>query len=200
MHRSPPLVPVLSQMNPAHIFPPYFPKIESNIILLSKHRSSARSFPFRFSDQNFVYILISPMRAALSHPSHSPWLNIWWSVQVMELITQSSPASRHFLSLRSKHSQHPVLIHLQSKFFPQWERTSFTLCILPHFFSWYTLVALKRALAYPLLTGSDVTLLLLYCLLWPQKGTILPPPLPILAIPYVYDYVTKTCTKQAEVI
>jgi hypothetical protein len=43
-----------------------------------------------------------------------------WSVQVMKLlIMQSSPASCHFLSLKSKYSpQHPVLKHPQSVFFP----------------------------------------------------------------------------------
>jgi hypothetical protein len=29
----PPLVPILTPMNPVHTFPPYFPKIISNIIL-----------------------------------------------------------------------------------------------------------------------------------------------------------------------
>jgi hypothetical protein len=28
----PPLVPILNQMHPVHILPPYFPKIHSNII------------------------------------------------------------------------------------------------------------------------------------------------------------------------
>jgi hypothetical protein len=41
----------------------------------------------------------------VSHPSHHPWIdrpnNIWWSVRVMSLVMQSSPASLHFLSLRS---------------------------------------------------------------------------------------------------
>jgi len=40
---------------------------------------------------------------------------------------QSSPASRHFLPLRSKYSsQHPVLKRPQSMFLPQCERSSFT--------------------------------------------------------------------------
>jgi hypothetical protein len=60
----------------------------------------------------------------LPFPSHPAWFdypnNIWWSVQDMKLlIMQSSPASCHFLPLRSKYSpQCPVLRHFQSMFSP----------------------------------------------------------------------------------
>jgi hypothetical protein len=49
------------------------------------------------------------------HPSHPPSFdnsnNIWWRVQIMKLhIWQFSPASCHFIPLRSKYfPQHPVL-------------------------------------------------------------------------------------------
>jgi len=56
VHKSPSLVPVLSQMNPTHVFPPYFPKIYSNIILSPTPRSSKWSIRFGFSEKCFVRI------------------------------------------------------------------------------------------------------------------------------------------------
>jgi hypothetical protein len=50
VHYSSPMVPILSQKNPANTFPPYLPKIHSNIILPSTPKSSERSLSFRFSD------------------------------------------------------------------------------------------------------------------------------------------------------
>jgi hypothetical protein len=47
--------PGTRQMNPVHTFPPYFPKIHSNIIVASMPRSYVWCLPFRLSHQNFVY-------------------------------------------------------------------------------------------------------------------------------------------------
>jgi hypothetical protein len=48
VQKTPPMVLILSQMHPAHTFPPYFPKIHSNIIFSSRPRSSEWSLPFMF--------------------------------------------------------------------------------------------------------------------------------------------------------
>jgi hypothetical protein len=40
VHKGTPRVPILSQMHLVHTFPPYFPKINFNIILLPRPKSS----------------------------------------------------------------------------------------------------------------------------------------------------------------
>jgi hypothetical protein len=94
IHNSPPLVSDLSQMNPVHISPTYFPKIHSNIILSC---TPSYSLIFRFSDQNFVRISHLSSACYIPCPPHPPWFdhpnNFWWSVQVMKLlIMQCFPA------------------------------------------------------------------------------------------------------------
>jgi len=88
VHKSLPLVPILNNMHPVHTFPPYFPKIHSNIIFPPTSKSSKWSLPIRFSNKKYVHI------SQLSHECYMPspsqhWLgdpNIWGSVQVMKFL------------------------------------------------------------------------------------------------------------------
>jgi hypothetical protein len=67
IHKSPPPVPILSQMNPIDIFTTYCPRIHLNIILPFTPSSSNWCLPFRFSIQNFAGIFRLPyMYSALS--------------------------------------------------------------------------------------------------------------------------------------
>jgi len=48
VHKGPPLVPILSQINAVYTFSLYFPEFHSNIILISTPSSSKWSLSFRF--------------------------------------------------------------------------------------------------------------------------------------------------------
>jgi hypothetical protein len=80
------------------------------------------SFLLAFSSISYMH-LSSPHSCYTPYQSHRPWVDhsnyIWRRVQDMKLlIMQFSPASCHFISLRSKYSQHPVLKHPQSTLLP----------------------------------------------------------------------------------
>jgi len=55
VHKRPPPAPILNQMNPLYIFPPYFSKTHSDIILSFTARSSAWSLPCGFSNQTRIF-------------------------------------------------------------------------------------------------------------------------------------------------
>jgi hypothetical protein len=71
-----------------------------------------------------LYVFLFSPRALHNQPISSFFIyyvnNAWWLIQIMELLNrQFSPASCHFLPLRSKHSpQDPALIHHKSAVFP----------------------------------------------------------------------------------
>jgi hypothetical protein len=67
VHKSPPLVPVPSQMNPIHTFPPYFPKIQSNVIFPSPPRSSEWPYPSGFPTKILYAFLISVSGVSLGY-------------------------------------------------------------------------------------------------------------------------------------
>jgi hypothetical protein len=54
VHKSPPLDPMLSQLNPVHPINPYLPKVQLNVILPPMPRSSWWSLTFRLPNQNPV--------------------------------------------------------------------------------------------------------------------------------------------------
>jgi hypothetical protein len=63
VHTSPPLEPILSQLNPVRPNDPYLLKVHLNAILPSTSRSSQLSLAFGPPNQNPVNTSPSPMRA-----------------------------------------------------------------------------------------------------------------------------------------
>jgi hypothetical protein len=63
VHRSPPLVPVLSRMSPAHTLPPYFPNIHFTIIFRIYFCVFQVLFPSGFRTKISYAYLISPICA-----------------------------------------------------------------------------------------------------------------------------------------
>jgi hypothetical protein len=97
VHKSPPPVPILSQMNQIQT---YFPKIHFSIIFPSEPRPIEWTLSFGLPNQNFVRIAQLPMHATC--PAHLVLLDliiliISGGVQIMELlIMQFSTASCRF--------------------------------------------------------------------------------------------------------
>jgi hypothetical protein len=121
VHKSPTLVPILSQIDPTRSHPISL----RSILILSTHLRLGLSsclLPSGFPTNILYALLFPPIRATC--PVHLILLNLNHSnyvrrgVQVMKLlIMQFTPISRHFISLQSKYSpQYPVLKHPQSMF------------------------------------------------------------------------------------
>jgi len=122
VHNSPPLVPILSQINLLHVVPFYL----RPSLILSFHLSPGlpkRSPPFRLPHQNSACIYLTPTGATF--PAQLIFCvyykNIaFWTVQITNsLIMLLSTLSNHFLLLRSKYLPHyPILEHSRPRFLP----------------------------------------------------------------------------------
>jgi hypothetical protein len=88
VHKSPPLVPILSQIDPVHTTPSYLTKIYFNIVRPPTSWSSYLFLSFWLPHQYSTCIPHLPHSCYMPCSSHSPWLDhsnyVWQWVQVMK--------------------------------------------------------------------------------------------------------------------
>jgi hypothetical protein len=76
IHKSPPPVPNLSQLDPIYTPPASLPKIHYESISPSTPWSPKRSPSLSLSHQNRVHIHLLSHACYISHPPHSPWFDL----------------------------------------------------------------------------------------------------------------------------
>jgi hypothetical protein len=107
IHKCPPPVSILSQLNPVHTYTSYFLKIHLNIILLSTLGSPQWLFPSGFPTKT-LYTPLLPHSRYMPRPSHSRFYhphNLGLGVQIMKLlIVKVSPLLSYLVPLMPKYS------------------------------------------------------------------------------------------------
>jgi len=103
IHKSPPPVPTLNQINLVHAPTSHFLKIHLNIILPSTFASSKWPLSLRFPHRKTCMHLSSPHACYMPRPSHSSRFyhtnNIWWAVRIISSTLYSFfplPSNRHY--------------------------------------------------------------------------------------------------------
>jgi hypothetical protein len=120
VHKSPPLVPILRQIDSVHTTPSCLSKIHFNIHPPTSFVFLSGLLPSGFPT-DILHAFLFSYSCYIPCLSHPPWLDhsnyTWHRVQVMKLLIMQFSPTHHFICLQSKYSsQHPVFEHPQSLF------------------------------------------------------------------------------------
>ena len=114
IHKYPPPVPILSQLDPVHTPTSHFLKIPLNIILPSTRGSPKWSLTLRFPCQNPIYASPLPRTCYMSRPSHSSRFyhpnNIEWAIQIINHLTPNG----HYMGRTAQLTSRCCILYIYS--------------------------------------------------------------------------------------